>query len=164
MLLSTVYWQRVHSVHSDLDTDNVTVLLLTLQCNKCNACRQTDGPLTKEEVSLLNVYISRREQKVLRPGMTAGEGQQQFNWPTKSVTTVGSKLWSWIHGTQNLEWLCLRVPAVIYLTDLRTVRVTWLPESWDSKIWSQVLRDSEPRMSVLVRTSSNLPNPTLSDS
>jgi hypothetical protein len=36
--------------------------------------------------------------------------------------------------------------------------VTWLPESWDSEIWSWVPWNSEPRMTVLARTSSSLPN------
>jgi hypothetical protein len=33
-------------------------------------------------------------------------------------------------------------------------------ESWQSNIWSSVPRDSEPRMTVLAGTSSNLPDPT----
>jgi hypothetical protein len=35
-----------------------------------------------------------------------------------------------------------------------------LPESWDSKIWTLVQRDSDPRMAVLVRTRSILLDPT----
>jgi hypothetical protein len=33
-----------------------------------------------------------------------------------------------------------------------------LPEPWESKIWSWVPRDSEPRMTVLARPSSNFPD------
>jgi hypothetical protein len=36
--------------------------------------------------------------------------------------------------------------------------VSRLPQSRDIKIWSWVLRDSEPRMTVLARTSANLPD------
>jgi hypothetical protein len=33
----------------------------------------------------------------------------------------------------------------------------WLPDSWDGKTWSWVPRNLEPRMTVLARHSSNLP-------
>jgi hypothetical protein len=59
------------------------------------------------------------------------------------------------HRTRNQEWLYWRGPAAIYLTQPRVV--LQLPESWDSKIWSQVLWDSEPR-NVLARAGSNLPD------
>jgi hypothetical protein len=36
-----------------------------------------------------------------------------------------------------------------------------LPQSRSSRIWSWVPRGSEPRMTVLARTSKNLPNPAL---
>jgi hypothetical protein len=38
--------------------------------------------------------------------------------------------------------------------------VARLPGLWESKLWSWVPRDSEPRITVLVRTSSNLPDRT----
>jgi hypothetical protein len=51
----------------------------------------------------------------------------------------------------------------IYLDEI--LRVSWtvarLPESWDSKIWSGVPHNSEPRITVLARTKSNLPDSTL---
>jgi hypothetical protein len=56
----------------------------------------------------------------------------------------------------NQEWLCWRGSVAIYPTQVGWVE--WLPEPSDNKIWLWVLRDSEPRMIVLARTSSNLPN------
>jgi hypothetical protein len=38
--------------------------------------------------------------------------------------------------------------------------ISWLPESWESKINWWVPWDLEPRITVLARTSCNLPNPT----
>jgi hypothetical protein len=37
-------------------------------------------------------------------------------------------------------------------------KVAQLPESWNSKIWPSVQRDSEPRMTVLARAGNSLPD------
>jgi hypothetical protein len=44
--------------------------------------------------------------------------------------------------------------------DSQSSLAAWLPEWWDSKIWSQVPLDLAQRMTVLVRASSNLPEQT----
>jgi hypothetical protein len=61
------------------------------------------------------------------------------------------------NGTQNQELLCWR-GARSNLTDDSRMGVARLPKSWHRKIWPCIPQDSEPRMTVLARTSSNLPD------
>jgi hypothetical protein len=49
-------------------------------------------------------------------------------------------------------------PRPSYLRRARRV-VAWHPESWEGKIWLWVLQDLKPKMTMLLRTSSNLHKP-----
>jgi hypothetical protein len=64
------------------------------------------------------------------------------------VLLSDSKMWSWALGTWKQESLRWVGPAAVYQS------VSQLSES---KIWSRVLWDSVPRLTVLMRISSNLP-------
>jgi hypothetical protein len=60
--------------------------------------------------------------------------------------------WQWIRAQQHRN--CCRHHNNARVST--TWRVVWLPESWDSKIWSWIQQDSESRMTVQARAISTL--------
>jgi hypothetical protein len=76
--------------------------------------------------------------------------------PTRSVLTILSCLWNEQYHTTPKYYIPLPYNYVRGIPRRRTA--AWPSVSWDNKIWWRVLQDSEPRMTVLARPSSNLPS------
>jgi hypothetical protein len=102
-----------------------------------------------------------------------------LTWDIFAVTLVGiqSFIWPYIHRLWR-ETRKAKTPKSIYMTRLFTINLFTIPcgggveylhpspasrgrrrkgksRIWDSKIWSRIPRDSDPRMTALVRTSRN---------
>jgi hypothetical protein len=80
------------------------------------------------------------------------------------------QLWIYLPSCHLHPWgtFCFSLMADLHLVQAIKSKVrcevALLPELWESKIWSWVLWDPEPRMTVLARDSSNLPDqPTEQD-
>jgi hypothetical protein len=110
--------------------------------------------------SLCSSYIGRTKHDC------AGKDQQQFTWPTGgqdiTPTFMRQKCTVMSPAGPRIKNNCVDKGQQQF-TQLTGVDSTvgvaaWLTDSWDGKTWSWVPRNLEPRMTVLARNSSNLPD------